>query len=250
MKKPPPPEEKGERAPLWIISFADMISLLMAFFVMLLTMATPQSGELGNTNTDIFDETIGSFNATISNYGIPWFIDKKEKSTPNDDCQDNPPVGNSKYPPVSVMDECQSEARLLFVAIEKQAKTFRSQTEGLSADFVVVPVMFEKGQTVLNEQGRAFLTNFSAELSGAGTNKELMMYVIGLAWEEKDETQQWIISVKRAQAVADFLNNTFSLQSRCTIYSWGAGNGGSWVVEGNPMYKQSQILIAVLKATN
>jgi outer membrane protein OmpA-like peptidoglycan-associated protein len=32
-------EESGEGAPLWIISFADMISLLMAFFVMLTTFS-------------------------------------------------------------------------------------------------------------------------------------------------------------------------------------------------------------------
>jgi len=32
-------EESGEGAPLWIISFADMISLLMAFFVMLSTFS-------------------------------------------------------------------------------------------------------------------------------------------------------------------------------------------------------------------
>jgi flagellar motor protein MotB len=39
-KNPKPPEEDcGESAPIWIISFADMISLLMAFFVMLSTFA-------------------------------------------------------------------------------------------------------------------------------------------------------------------------------------------------------------------
>jgi chemotaxis protein MotB len=37
--KPQQEEESGEGAPLWIISFADMISLLMAFFVMLSTFS-------------------------------------------------------------------------------------------------------------------------------------------------------------------------------------------------------------------
>jgi hypothetical protein len=39
--KPPPQEEESvEGAPLWIISFADMMSLLMAFFVMLSTFSS------------------------------------------------------------------------------------------------------------------------------------------------------------------------------------------------------------------
>jgi flagellar motor protein MotB len=43
--KPKQEEEAAESAPLWIISFADMMSLLMAFFVMLSTFSSFGPGE-------------------------------------------------------------------------------------------------------------------------------------------------------------------------------------------------------------
>ncbi len=38
-----PHEEAGESAPLWVISFADMVTLLMSFFVLM--MASIPKGE-------------------------------------------------------------------------------------------------------------------------------------------------------------------------------------------------------------
>ncbi len=62
-KKQQQEEESGESAPLWIVSFADMISLLMAFFVMLTTFASFGPGD---------SEIIRGINkiALKPNYGI------------------------------------------------------------------------------------------------------------------------------------------------------------------------------------
>ena len=57
--KPKPPEEEGEGAPLWMISFADMASLLMAFFVMLTTFSAFGPKESIKLR-QVIDSTLGS----------------------------------------------------------------------------------------------------------------------------------------------------------------------------------------------
>ncbi len=52
-KAPPPEEEGGESAPLWMISFADMMSLLMAFFVMLSTFSSYGPNEAAKVRTAV-----------------------------------------------------------------------------------------------------------------------------------------------------------------------------------------------------
>ena len=57
-------EEEAEGAPAWIVSFADMITLLLAFFVLLQSFAQEQDPEL-------FHQGQGSFRRSISGFGIP-----------------------------------------------------------------------------------------------------------------------------------------------------------------------------------
>ena len=72
--------------------------------------------------------------------------------------------------------------------------------------------------------------------------------MLGLARDEAAEKQQWILSAGRAQVVADFVRDTLPSASNWPVYSWGAGPGGDWVGRDSPISKQTQILIAVLRA--
>jgi len=71
--------------------------------------------------------------------------------------------------------------------------------------------------------------------------------VVGLAADEPDEKQQWLLSARRAQAVADFLRTELPSEANCRVFSWGAAAGGDWVNQDGPMSPQSQIAVAVLR---
>jgi len=63
--KPKQEEESGESAPLWMISFADMMSLLMAFFVMLSTFS-----DFGPAEADKLRKTVDVMLSPVTYSGM------------------------------------------------------------------------------------------------------------------------------------------------------------------------------------
>jgi outer membrane protein OmpA-like peptidoglycan-associated protein len=248
-----PPEEKGETAPLWIISFADMISLLMAFFVMLLTMSTSaRSGKLceEGAGLGVFKKTLGSFKSSIAGFGVPGLFSKRnivnldsEKTYYNFSGGDSSGSGR-------IIDAREEKIRRIFKKLSGRAKTLKSQIQGSKPEFTVLPITFEQGQAVLSETSQQLLSKFKEDFEEAGTVGITAVYIVGLAPQETSEKQQWVVSIKRAQVVADFLKSSLSSESQLPIYSWGAGQGGYWVARDGPVSEQSQILIAVLRAND
>jgi outer membrane protein OmpA-like peptidoglycan-associated protein len=146
------------------------------------------------------------------------------------------------------IDAAEERIRRVFNRLGKHAKTCKSQLQWGQPDFVVTPITFKHGQFVLDASAKDFLTKFTTDLQESSAD-QLKLYIVGLASRETGEKQQWMLSAKRAETVADFIRGNLHSGSQWSIYSWGAGTGGDWVVQDSVTTEQSSVFIGVVRGT-
>jgi len=236
-------EERGAKVPAYIVTFSDMVTLLLTFFVMLLSLAQVQDPELFNSGRD-------SFLQSIRGLGLGMLRGRRQ----------GPDFGNTKIKYFigspdklyegRTIDAKDEEIRRIFKDVSRSMKTMPSQIVAKETNFLVTNVRFSPGDAILDGQAKRFLTQFALHLQQDTGSEAVSLYVLGLAGDERTEQEQWILSAKRAQVVADFLKDTSPSWLKWSIYSWGAGPGGDWVGQDSPISRQSQILIAVLRVND
>jgi hypothetical protein len=242
-------EESGEKAPLWIISFADMISLLMAFFVMLQTLASEHTNELFTTGRGKFEATMGEFQRNINGFGIPDLMGslsdnrsyKSARMQYRFDSPDTKPVTI----PASNGDE--EKLRRVFTKLASSAKTDRPQLTGKIQDSIFLPVQFSSDGHTFDSDTISRLTHQAAIIKESGmVDKSVIYYVVGQAPDASTPSEQWLVSEERAKNVAEFLCSVLPESLRDKIYWWGAGAGGKWFAAANPEEAQNHVLIVTL----
>jgi len=236
--------EESPKVPAYIVTFSDMITLLLTFFVMLLSLAEVQDPELFNTGRDSFIKSInmfglGTLQGKTRSLGFgeiktKYFIREPEKSLV-----------------VRTIDAKEEEIRRLFKKLTRSMTTMPSQIVAETANFSVTNIRFSPGQAVLNESARNYLAQFALNLQSSPAKEKIRLYVLGLAAEPAGggtKKDSWLLSARRAKVVADYLNESLTSDLRWPVYSWGAGPGGDWVNAESPISEESHILIASLRS--
>lgn len=236
---PAPPKEEKIKVPAYIVTFSDMITLLLTFFVLLLSMATePVEDAKFEAGRQAFIESLNNFGmngislgkkATLE-VGHPSFTYKVDK--------------NEEYTTEAAPDAEEETIRRVFKELSERMEVTPTQITGKSPSFDTVNVKFKKGSASLNSPAKNYLKNLSSRMQQNLGNESLTIYIVGSAKEEKSLRKQSIVSAKRAQVVADFLRSSLPKGIRWTIYSWGVGPGGQW--KSNGPIEESQVIIAVL----
>ena len=233
-------QESSPKVPGYIVTFSDMVTLLLTFFVMLLTLAEVQDPALFNKGRD-------SFIDSIRYIGLGVLFGRK----------DSPELGTVKlkyYTPEPdetfarrSIDANHERTRRLFKRLTELMTVIPSQIVAGKTDFALANIRFPKGQATLNETAKNYLTELCLDLQQDRGSEAIKLYVLGLSDDESTEQQQWILSAKRAHEVADFLRDNLSSITNWPVYSWGAGPGGQWKGRNSLFSKQSHILIAILR---
>ena len=230
-------EEEGPNVPAYIVTFSDMVTLLLTFFVMLLSMAQVQDAALFNKSRDAFREYIDC-------YGMGMLSGKKIVAEMGE-------VRTRYFIPDSdedvtarSLDSENETLRRLFREATQSVRKGQSQVDVRASDYAVTDIRFSGRTPVLKESDQSYLKHFADGVKRQARSTKIELYVLGLANDQPAEKNKWITSSLRAQVVARYLKEA-GLQ--CPVYAWGGGSGGHWLKEGSPISKESQIFIAVLR---
>ncbi len=227
-----------------------MSTNLLTFFVLLLS--------LGQIRDDtLFDE----------GHRISYFFLQSVKAafgvrdaTNFDYAKIKHPIEKPEQPKGITIDARDEQTRRLFKTLRRSMQALPSQIRAGQVDFEVANVSFAPGQTDLDDAGRQWLSRFYLDLQQNVDPARTVLYVVALAGAEATEAQQWLLSARRAEVVADFLRQASREPAAAgtiadtdvhpcpwRILWWGAGPGDNWAGQDRLGPGQSRILIAVLK---
>ena len=237
-------EDSGSKVPGYIVTFSDMVTLLLTFFVLLLSLAVIQDPEMMNRTRNAFRMSIKLFGLgpLYGRMGKPEFGFKKKKYKiikPGESYQGR------------TIDMKEEMIRRKFNKVNRNMTTMPSQIKARNIDFLPTNVHFSGNSLILDapekQELKQIYLNIQQNVRGENPN----LYVLGLAGKEDSETgmsekQKWIISARRAEKMASFLR-TQSTSELQNIYWWGVGSGGEWVGSRSPFSSKTQIFLAILR---
>jgi chemotaxis protein MotB len=234
-------EEKKKGAPAFIVTFSDMITLLLTFFVMLLSLASEQCV------SEKFKDGQTSFKDALAGIGLQGFMIGGSAGSGFDNAMVKYKVNQGEDETEDRTPDAETEMlRGLIQDIERMMKISPAQIKGGSNNFTVADIHFTNGSWSLDNNSKDYLTRYCNNMQQSFFGERPSIYIVGLAADEGSSESQFRISARRAQSVADFITSRFTGNSKWPIFCWGSGGGGDWTNKVGMISKEADIMIAIL----
>jgi len=236
--------DDGPKVPGWIVSYTDMITLLLSFFVLLQVFTKERDQAL-------FLAGQGSFRRAIEGLGIPdlllgdrdilpegyrrlsWWVEP----TPE------------RFPENRVIDADDRRIRAIFEDVREKIETETYDTNERLISVYPAGFGFPAGTDELTEAARSSLRTLAATLRHDLAGQEIRIRVLALAGDEREPERRWLLSGRRARLVEQTLREAMAEEietGRWQIESLGVGAGGRWCTAYGIAPEESSVAIAVI----
>ncbi|MBT3198278.1 MAG: OmpA family protein [Phycisphaerales bacterium] len=197
--------DEGPEIPAWIVSFTDMITLLLAFFVLLQAFAVEQDPEL-------FRQGQGGFRRSIAGFGIPDLLFGKVEKISGDARKTRYPTDEDTIQKnrQRVIDSKDDKIRKAYELMAQVVEIKTSENNVDVRNEISTPISFEPGVALLDDAARAYLRSVGEENARLLNPKKVRFCVIGSAMDQPAGKERWLLSAARAQAASEYMRDVMS----------------------------------------
>lgn len=237
----PAAEEPKQGAPAYITTFSDMVTLLLTFFVLLLSLSKLQDAGLVAAARE-------SFIQRLTSWGLKGVLFGKASAVQFTDTKNLFSVDKPQETEERTLDAKESQVQELYQKLTRSVEAMTPQVIGTKVTYLPKNIRFGEGEFEVDAAEREMLRQDMAKLTrDLVAERDVRIYVVGVASRELTEKARWIVSAKRAEAVAAVMRESLPDGLGWQVYAWGVGAGGEWTDQEGQMAKEAEILVAVLR---
>lgn len=217
----------GPGAPLWMLSFADMMTNLLCFFILLSAFAQKQEGVL-------LEDGLGSIQKALLSVKMPGALEGRTNPM-----QFN--AGRVIHRSAATVNQktlVEADGRILDANRDTLRKVVAETLSARGAATLPTPLLFEADSTTLTAGHRAFLDEVARYVSAGSWQ----IRIDGYSFEEGsgEGADGWRISEERARAARDHLTRAGIGSSRIVWVGHGMLRYGAGTKAGAPASAQNQ----------
>jgi chemotaxis protein MotB len=198
----------GPGAPLWMLSFADMMTNLLCFFILLSAFAQKQEGVL-------LEDGLGSIQRALLSVGLPGAMEGRTNPVQFNAGR----VVHRSAASVNTKTLVEADGRILDANRDALRQVIAETLARRGVATLPLPLLFEAGSSDLSPGHRAFLDEVAKYLASG----RFSIRIDGYAFEEgnEDPASGWSVSEARARAARDYCVGAGIAESRITWVGHG-----------------------------
>ena len=199
----PPPEEgkkKAAGAPAWMATFADLVTLLMCFFVLLFAMSTTQQ--------ETYKELVQSLRSALGAQAVPESGTREGltmHAVPSEEPSENQQIDELGGMIEKEMEEIVSEIRELVLFNKLGGEVSVTKTEDGVVITMSALLLFSQGGARLSEKGHDILKKVAAVLSKLAYQVKIKGHTDSSPISSSIFPSNWELSSARASTVVRLL---------------------------------------------